>query len=49
LKQLVIPRYRARVERGVRIAVKAFDWNCSQHITPRYTIEAIQAIRQREG
>lgn len=49
LNQLIVPEYRARVERGVRIAVKAFDWNCAQHITPRYTIEEIQAISQREG
>lgn len=22
--------------------IKAFDWNCPQHITPRYTVEEIQ-------
>jgi hypothetical protein len=22
--------------------VKAYDWNCPQHITPRYTLEEIQ-------
>lgn len=27
----------AAVERLVLIQVEAFDWNCSQHITPRYT------------
>lgn len=26
-----------RVERLVVIGVEAFDWNCSQHITPRYS------------
>ena len=31
------PSYRAHVERAVVIAVEAFDWNCPQHITPRYT------------
>jgi len=31
--------YPARVERGIVIAVEAFDWNCPQHITPRYTEE----------
>jgi uncharacterized protein len=31
------PAYRAHVERAVVIAVEAFDWNCPQHITPRYT------------
>jgi len=29
--------YRAQVERVVNIDVAAFDWNCPQHITPRYT------------
>ncbi len=29
--------YRAAMERIAMIAVEAFDWNCSQHITPRYT------------
>lgn len=29
--------YRARVERGFIIQIEAFDWNCPQHITPRYS------------
>jgi hypothetical protein len=29
--------YRAQVERVVFIDVVAFDWNCPQHITQRYT------------
>jgi predicted pyridoxine 5'-phosphate oxidase superfamily flavin-nucleotide-binding protein len=29
--------YKATVERTVFIDVVAFDWNCPQHITPRYT------------
>ena len=48
--QLVVPDYQARVERGVLISVKAFDWNCSQHITPRFTqaelVEVLAPIRQ---
>lgn len=35
LKRLALPEYRAQVERGMLIRVEAFDWNCSQHITPR--------------
>ena len=31
------PDYRAHVERVVYIDVVAFDWNCPQHITQRYT------------
>jgi len=29
--------YRAKIERVVIINVAAFDWNCPQHITKRYT------------
>lgn len=29
--------YRAAMERVAIITVEAYDWNCSQHITPRYT------------
>jgi predicted pyridoxine 5'-phosphate oxidase superfamily flavin-nucleotide-binding protein len=32
-----LPDYRARLERVATIDVEAFDWNCPQHITPRYT------------
>lgn len=34
--------YKAKVERVVLIAVTAFDWNCSQHITQRWTKEEIE-------
>jgi predicted pyridoxine 5'-phosphate oxidase superfamily flavin-nucleotide-binding protein len=37
LAKVRTPGYRARVERGVVIRVAAFDWNCPQHITPRFT------------
>lgn len=29
--------YRALVERVVYIDIEAYDWNCPQHITPRFT------------
>jgi len=32
-----LPGYAAQVERVVYIDVAAFDWNCPQHITQRYT------------
>jgi uncharacterized protein len=39
------------VERGIVFEVEAFDWNCSQHITERYTLQelapAIDALRAR--
>jgi len=34
--------YRARVERVALIEVEAFDWNCPQHITPRYTLDQLE-------
>lgn len=37
LERLAVPGYKARVQRGFAIKVAAFDWNCPQHITPRYT------------
>lgn len=44
LSQLELPDSRARVERGMIIKVEAFDWNCPQHITPRYTTADIEAV-----
>jgi len=46
LAQLELPDYRARVERGVILTVEAADWNCPQHITPRFTLAEIEAISQ---
>jgi len=37
LAAVELPDYRAQVERVVYIDVTAFDWNCPQHITQRYT------------
>jgi predicted pyridoxine 5'-phosphate oxidase superfamily flavin-nucleotide-binding protein len=37
LARLELEDYRARVDRGMLITVEAFDWNCPQHITPRFT------------
>jgi len=36
--------YRAEIERIVVIEVAAFDWNCPQHITRRYTKEEFAAM-----
>ena len=41
LGRLDVPGYRAKIERGLVIAVEAFDWNCPQHLTPRFTTEEI--------
>ena len=37
LARLAPTNYRARIERAAIISVEAFDWNCPQHITPRFT------------
>lgn len=39
LDRLAVPGYRGRVERGLLVHVVGFDWNCPQHITPRFTAE----------
>ncbi len=33
--------YRATPERLFRLRLESFDWNCPQHITPRFTAQAI--------
>lgn len=38
------PAYRARIERAIVITVEAWDWNCPQHITPRYTDADIESL-----
>lgn len=45
LATLVIePAYRAKVERIFKLKLEAFDWNCSQHITPRFTEQEVKAV-----
>lgn len=42
LARLRLEGYTARVERGILIEVAAFDWNCPQHITPRFTLDEVE-------
>ena len=44
LEQLQLPDYRARIERGMVITIEGFDWNCPQHITPRFTESQVLEI-----
>jgi ferredoxin-NADP reductase/predicted pyridoxine 5'-phosphate oxidase superfamily flavin-nucleotide-binding protein len=44
LASLEDDHYRARVERGFIIKIAAFDWNCPQHITPRYSEAEISTL-----
>jgi len=38
--------YKFRPERMLIFHVKAYDWNCPQHITPRYTEQEMQPMLQ---
>jgi hypothetical protein len=52
LTQLVTdPSYKAKPERILLLHLVAFDWNCPQHITPRFTeaqiVEGLRPLRER--
>jgi uncharacterized protein len=36
-EKLALPGYKAKPERAIVLHVEAFDWNCPQHITQRFT------------
>ena len=44
IENLADPTYEAKAERAAILTVKGFDWNCPQHITPRYTMDEVQAM-----
>lgn len=48
---VAMPEYGAKLERVFRLRLEAFDWNCSQHITPRFTegevSVAVRPLRER--
>jgi ferredoxin-NADP reductase/predicted pyridoxine 5'-phosphate oxidase superfamily flavin-nucleotide-binding protein len=44
LARLAVAGHRAAVERGFVIHIEAFDWNCPQHIVPRYTEDEVEAL-----
>lgn len=50
-ERLAMPDYNAKVERAMLFHLEAFDWNCPQHITPRYTqgelTPILEPVRQR--
>jgi len=39
---LAVEDYQFKPERMMIFNVEAYDWNCQQHITPRYTVEDIE-------
>jgi len=42
VKSFADPDYSAEVERAVLVTVEAFDWNCQQHITPRFSAAELE-------
>lgn len=54
MEKLRMAQEKTPAERAVVIHVEAFDWNCQQHITPRYSEEELTRIlepmrRRMEG
>lgn len=51
MRKLTLDGVESRIERGFLIDVEAFDWNCPQHITERYTLADVEhataALRAR--
>lgn len=41
---LDVKDYKAKPERIMLFHVEAYDWNCPQHITPRFTIEEMKEL-----
>ena len=44
---VALPGYRATVERIALFDVVAFDWNCPQHITQRFTADEVEAVTRQ--
>ena len=43
MQELHHPDYNATVERAFVITIEGYDWNCPQHITPRFTEAEVTA------
>ncbi len=44
IEKLTVPDYKAKIERAMILHIEAFDWNCPQHIEPRYTMGEIRRM-----
>jgi uncharacterized protein len=44
LDRLCAPGEKTSAERAILIHVEGYDWNCHQHITPRYTEKEIASL-----
>ncbi|MGA8651226.1 MAG: pyridoxamine 5'-phosphate oxidase family protein [Xanthobacteraceae bacterium] len=49
--RLALPDYKGKPERAFLLHLETFDWNCPQHITPRFTLAdiepAVSSLRSR--
>jgi len=48
MSALIMPDYRAVVERAVVINIEAWAWNCSQHIIPRFSEAELQSAKRKQ-
>ena len=46
-EKLAVPAYKAKLERAFLLHLAAFDWNCLQHITPRFSGAELEPLRAR--
>lgn len=44
LERVADPDYDARLERAIVFHIEAWDSNCPQHISPRYTVEELKGL-----
>ncbi len=44
--RLALDGYPTRIERLAVVTVEGLDWNCPQHITPRFTAREVTALAQ---
>ena len=44
IARLALPAYPAKVEQGIIMTIEALDWNCPQHITPRYSKADVEQL-----
>ena len=43
-QRVAVKGYKAKVERIMLIHLKAFDWNCPRHLTPRFTEQELNSV-----
>ncbi|AGZ41253.1 pyridoxamine 5'-phosphate oxidase family protein [Actinoplanes friuliensis] len=46
-EQVSTPGYQAHVERVITVRVHGYDWNCPQHITPRWTRAELAPVLEK--